>query len=181
MLDYTLHKACGHAGPVDADLPHDCHACTDGTRATPWYGHPAARMWAGYEAALAEYGRSCVAAWVWRSGAILSHRSSRETFAGAAGQPIAPPWLGAERLHASHQANLLRKDHAHYIEHVDPALLPMSAADVAQYPYHWPVMHDGEHIGWWMKVPGAKSGHLDDGRKCRSYADAVRMLTEVVR
>lgn len=33
---------------------------------------------------------------------------------GRTGRPTRPPWLGDERVHSSHRANLLRKKYAHY-------------------------------------------------------------------
>jgi hypothetical protein len=45
-------------------------------------------------------------------------------------QETYPPWLGDERLHASHRSNLLRKDPEHYgqFEWTEPDDLP----------YWWP-------------------------------------------
>lgn len=89
-----------------------------------WRRHPAVRMWAGYEGALRLYMNACIAEWVWRGF------TNNMPLAGTDAAPILPPWLGDERLHASHRANLLRKDAEYYGRfgwNVDPAM-----------PYYWP-------------------------------------------
>jgi hypothetical protein len=89
-----------------------------------WRHHPAVKMWRGYENALAAYLNAACAEWV-RRGYRNSIRRRRVRL------PLElPPWLGDERLHASHRSNLLRKDPAHYgrFGWREPPVLP----------YYWP-------------------------------------------
>jgi hypothetical protein len=81
-------------------------------------------MWAGYEDALRCYMNACIREWM-RRGFV-----NRMQLAEVSGTPVMPPWLGDERLHRSHRANLLRKDPGYYARYewdVDPDL-----------PYFWP-------------------------------------------
>jgi hypothetical protein len=101
-----------------------------------WQSHPAVRMWRGHEASLLEYVRACAAEWRRRRGRdhgawinLLAWLQDR----GYLPLPPAgnPPWLGDERFHSSHRANLLRKYPEWYGEFdwdEDPAT-----------PYVWPV------------------------------------------
>ena len=89
-----------------------------------WRRHPAVRMWAGYEDALRSYMNVCILEWTRRGF------TNNMPLATAPERPTMPPWLGDDRLHASHRANLLRKDAAHYGRFgwtEDPSM-----------PYHWP-------------------------------------------
>jgi hypothetical protein len=108
-----------------------------------WQHHPAVLMWSGFEEALAWYGLAMCEQWVVR-GRPDSCAESILADVGAAGisgiprrQPelaaagALPPWLGDERLHASHRSSLLRKDPGHYGRYF--------AAAPADLPYHWPV------------------------------------------
>ena len=80
-------------------------------RRTPWYNHPATKMWRGYEGALARYGHIASNTWFTRG----FKDSLREWF----GPRIrlrdgTPPWLFSPEFTLSHQSNLVRKDPAHY-------------------------------------------------------------------
>jgi hypothetical protein len=89
-----------------------------------WRSHPTVRMWAGYVDALRCYMNACITEWT-RRGFV-----NTMPLAEISGTPIMPPWLGDERLHRSHRANLLRKDPEYYARYkwgVDPDL-----------PYFWP-------------------------------------------
>lgn len=59
-------------------------------------------------------------------------------YAGSIPPYRAPPWLGDEELHRSHQSNLIRKDAGHY-----GVLFPAVSADE---PYFWPVSKQAESI-----------------------------------
>ena len=82
-------------------------------RRTPWYNHPATKMWRGYESSLAAYGFLCCMEWRRRTfqDSLLLWFSSRF------GENITiphPSWIHNEAFHLSHQSNLVRKDPAHY-------------------------------------------------------------------
>lgn len=89
-----------------------------------WAKHPAAKMWMGYEGALAVYGVAVCREWMRRG-----HRDTccdkicRELMPQGA---VMPPWLGDNAFHASHRSNLLRKDQKHYSQFgwEEPPCLP---------------------------------------------------------
>lgn len=88
-----------------------------------WRNHPAARMWRGYEPALGAYMNAMIDEWIRRG-----HRNTMQRVPVEAYDP--PWWLGRGEFHASHRANLLRKDREHYGRHgwtEDPST-----------PYVWP-------------------------------------------
>jgi len=98
-------------------------------RKTPWYNHPAAKMWRGYENALVSYGLDCCAEWIERGykdtcmvkiDAYWNHDANQDQ----------PPWLGNEDFHAAHRSNLLRKDPVHYGQ--------FGWTEPNDLPYIWP-------------------------------------------
>lgn len=108
-----------------------------------WRRHPAVRMWAGYEEALARYGLdicrvwreyghrdSCAATLVADLAAARPGMTVRDQAELAAAGEL-PPWLGDEALHRSHRSALVRKDPDRYA-----ALFPGVPADL---PYVWPL------------------------------------------
>ena len=115
-----------------------------------WKRHPAVRMWVGHVEALGAYGAVVCAEWVQRGhadtcAATMGHdlalagvtRVRVQSRLATAG--LLPDWLGDDRVHASHQAALLRKDPEHYAGHfvgVDP-----------DQPYVWPVTRAATEVG----------------------------------
>jgi hypothetical protein len=80
-----------------------------------WANHPAVLMWKGYEMALLLYGDCMIKEWVsrgYKNGMPLSYEFW--LFRAWTVEVNLPPWFGDERLHASHRANLLRKDPDYY-------------------------------------------------------------------
>lgn len=88
-----------------------------------WRNHPAVAMWRGYESALAVYTTMCVAEWTargFKNNMVSPY--NQETFLRSGGWHVSqslvedgrdaelPPWWGREDVHASHRANLIRKD-----------------------------------------------------------------------
>ncbi len=75
-------------------------------------------MWRGHENALALYHRRCCNEYQRRNGQQHTGRFTLEGLIAKLGVDIAnpdmPPWLGDERVHASHRSNLIRKDPEHY-------------------------------------------------------------------
>lgn len=86
-----------------------------------WVNHPATKMWRGYERALQQYLRAMILEWIARGYKNTMHIPDEDEDA-----PL-PPWLGDERLHYSHRANLRRKDPVHYGWDANP-----------ETPYFWP-------------------------------------------
>jgi hypothetical protein len=83
-----------------------------------WRHHPAARMWRGYEEALAAYGLAMCKEWCGRGHADTCADKIAAEISGARPRTQAqlrrakklPPWLGDEAFHLAHQSNLVRKD-----------------------------------------------------------------------
>ena len=73
-----------------------------------WRNHPIVRMWDGYDNALAKYHNLCILEWV-RQG-----YNNNMKFEEITGDIVYPHWLGNEKFHSSHRANLLRKDYKYY-------------------------------------------------------------------
>lgn len=94
-----------------------------------WTNHPATKMWRGYESALVLYGIAICKEWKMRS--YKDNMQDRIAAYQTSETPEMPPWLGDERLHASHRANLLRKDGSHYG--------PNGWTENPALPYYWPV------------------------------------------
>ena len=91
-----------------------------------WRHHPAVKMWAGYEEALARYGLDICAVWCATGRADTCATTLTADLAAACGTTAVrtqnelaiagdlPPWLGDEDLHRSHRSSLVRKDPEFY-------------------------------------------------------------------
>lgn len=78
-----------------------------------WMNHPCSKMWRGHESSLVLYGLAVCQEWRKRGfqDTVLDKLTAQlESLPPSA----APPWLGDERLHASHRSKLLGKDPDHY-------------------------------------------------------------------
>lgn len=98
-----------------------------------WRNHPAVLMWKGYECSLAIYTFFMCEEWLRRgyqsNGKILAYIQPWLELSC-----VYPPWLGDDRLHESHQSNLIRKDPVFY-----GPLFPGVPDDL---PYYWPFMDE---------------------------------------
>lgn len=118
---FQLLRALGNS--TDVDLSD-----VDLTKpAKGWVNHPAAKMWRGYEAALALYHDVSILTWIEKG----YNNAMRLRSVVHAESVVMPPWMGDADLHASHRSNLLRKDPIHYGE-----FLWEEGPDL---PYIWPV------------------------------------------
>lgn len=92
-----------------------------------WINHPATNMWRGYPEALGLYLNACIDEWISRgySNSIEKIKIDNEK------EVKMPPWLGDERVHASHRSNLLRKDAYYYDQ--------FGWVEGPGLPYFWPV------------------------------------------
>ena len=75
---------------------------------TGWLNHPAVLMWDGYVEALLLYKNKMIEEWLARG-----YRNTMEWVILEDSIEM-PPWLGDDRVHASHRSNLLRKDLEYY-------------------------------------------------------------------
>ena len=107
-------------------------------KTTPWYNHPAVRMWKGYEIALMYYMHAMCYEWVvnrgykdtcWVKAIEVGFRPPNTGV-----EIIMPPWLGNDLFHLSHQSNLLRKNKEHYKKFF------FGIPD--DYSYVWPVQKE---------------------------------------
>ena len=98
-----------------------------------WPNHPASKMWRGYEPALVEY---------LIQGVLELHKRGKDYHDRPWCYELMqqrdinwhihrPPWLGDERVHSSHRANLLRKDPVWYGK--------FGWTEEPQEGYYWPV------------------------------------------
>ena len=74
-----------------------------------WENQPATRMWRGYSLALSHYMNICIEEWIERG-----FKNTMEKVTIDEEVMVMPPWLGDERIHASHRSNLLKKEISHY-------------------------------------------------------------------
>jgi hypothetical protein len=95
-----------------------------------WANHPAAKMWRGYEKALARFGLCACVEWIERG-----YKDSQvEVILGYMdGLPETgnPPWLGRDDVHEAYRSNLLRKAPEYY--------RPFWPDNPDNLPYVWPV------------------------------------------
>jgi hypothetical protein len=102
-------------------------------RKTPWYGHPAVKMWAAHEKYLVDYSLEVCKEWIRRgfkdtcTGKIQHLFNSFDQNNQVLQKPV---WLGDDKLHASHRSNLLRKNKAWYAQ--------FNWNDPDNLEYHWP-------------------------------------------
>lgn len=97
-------------------------------RKTPWYNHPAAKMWVGYEKELCAYGIAICQEWI-RRGFKDTCLGKIQDFLKNFSDCPKPPWL-SNVLCASHRSNLLRKNSTWYGQ--------FGWTEPPDLPYVWP-------------------------------------------
>ena len=80
-----------------------------------WRNHPCSVMWRNNENGLILYGVAICHEWTSRGFADTCHEKILAWAPKARGGD--PTWLGDESFHASHRANLIRKDPEYYRSH----------------------------------------------------------------
>lgn len=93
-----------------------------------WQNHPAVKMWRGHTAYLALYGMYICEEWI-RRGYKDTCRDKIVPYLNSP-DDTPPPWLGDERVHSSHRANLLRKMPEWYGQ--------FGWVESPDMPYFWP-------------------------------------------
>lgn len=112
---------------------------------TPWYNHPAVKMWKGWECTLFEY--SCIICNEWTKRGFKDTCKDKISALHYDGDALKnthivtdrqqgyneyyTPWLGNKVFHASHRSNLLRKNPEHYKQ--------FGWKEPDNLPYVWPV------------------------------------------
>lgn len=96
-----------------------------------WKNHPASKMWIGYQRSLAEYILACFRE-LSKRGRDYPHHV-QEVLRTMENLPNNgnPPWLGLEKFHASHRANLIRKNPEWYGK--------FGWKESPDLPYFWPI------------------------------------------
>ena len=88
-----------------------------------WRNHPIVRMWEGYAPALQLYHNMCIDEWIKQGyNNNMKHEVITEPI-------IYPDWLGNEKFHSSHRANLIRKDYGYYSQ--------FNWKENSELPYVW--------------------------------------------
>jgi len=92
----------------------------DGTPYKGWLNHPCTVMWKDYVEALKVYMNISIEEWIGRG-----FKNTME-FESISTSVVYPPFIGNERFHSSHRANLLKKEPEFYSKygwtenHLDP-------------------------------------------------------------
>lgn len=85
-----------------------------------WANHPAVKMWAGHENALAIYTEWICTEWISRGyvdNQLERVRELRHSIGWPSKSSLRPVWWGTE-VHDSHKAQLLRKNYDHYLQSI---------------------------------------------------------------
>ena len=102
---------------------------TGKTKTKAWIHHPALLMWKGYEDALALYYNYSLALFT-----IRGFKNIKLTPIDIKNVIKYPSWLGDDRLHSSHRANLKRKNISFYGKY--------NWSESPDMPYFWPVKNN---------------------------------------
>ena len=106
----------------------------DGRPYKGWFNHPCSIMWNPYLQALTQYTNVIIQEWVNRG-----YNNNMEMY--EVKNMELPYWIGDERVHSSHRANLLRKDYEYYSK--------FGWTENSEDPYVW---HDIENKFYEMHV-----------------------------
>ena len=106
----------------------------DGKPYKGWINHPCSVMWKDYVPALKHYTNVIIQEWVTRG-----YNNNMEFY--DTGKIIMPDWIGNEKFHSSHRANLLRKDFDYYSQ--------FGWTENPERPYVW---HDKEKLWYEQQV-----------------------------
>jgi hypothetical protein len=127
-----------------------------------WSNHPAVRMWLNHEKLLKVYANIMIEEWIKRG-----YKNNLKVYEIDYDKYIIEPfWLGDERLHSSHRANLLRKFPEHYSR--------FNWSEKPSLKYWWPYI---KHNGQWksqffderIKTHGDNDGRNESYDPNRSY------------
>lgn len=106
----------------------------DGKPYKGWVNHPCSVMWKPYVPALKHYTNIIITEWINRG-----YNNNMEFY--DTGKIIMPDWIGNEKFHSSHRANLLRKDFDYYSQ--------FGWTENPERPYVW---HDKEKLWYEQQV-----------------------------
>ena len=106
----------------------------DGKPYKGWINHPCSVMWKDYVPALKHYTNVIIQEWITRG-----YNNNMEFY--DTGKIVMPDWIGNEKFHSSHRANLLRKDFDYYSQ--------FGWTENPERPYVW---HDKEKLWYEQQV-----------------------------
>jgi len=124
-------------------------------------------MWRGHEDALAAYYNACCEEWARRGKANIECTPE----ALPAGGVALPPWLGDERLHATHRAALMFKEPDHYAQ--------FGWNDEPQVAYLWPRPVERKEAGAGEAVGANEDAHSYTLEPPKSKARKARQVAPV--
>ena len=107
-----------------------------------WRNHPIVIMWTPYVTALMVYTNTIINEWIKRG-----YNNNMKLY--EVSSIIMPHWLGREEFHASHRANLLRKDYKFYSQY--------GWTEDSSNPYVW---HDDKGLWYEQHVNTGKRLYL---------------------
>mgnify|MGYP001578664664 FL=1 len=102
-----------------------------------WANHPIVKMWRPYVPALKLYTNIIITEWISRG------YNNNMKFYDTTGVEY-PDWLGNKEFHASHRANLIRKDFDWYSQY--------KWSENSESPYVW----RDENLDWYQQQVGTK-------------------------
>ena len=114
----------------------------DGTPYKGWLNHPCTVMWKNYVSALKFYMNCSITEWINRG-----FKNTMDFENVTEEQIIIPPFIGNERFHSSHRANLLKKEPEFYCKY--------GWTEDPQDPYVW-MDKDGK----WYEQHSGKVGRV---------------------
>ena len=114
----------------------------DGTPYKGWLNHPCTIMWKNYLPALKLYFNYSIYLWVNRG---FNNTMKPEIISNQ--DVIIPPFIGNERFHSSHRANVLKKDQSFYSNY--------GWSENPQDPYVWMDVD-----GRWYEQHSGKKGRI---------------------
>ena len=103
-----------------------------------WQNHPIVIMWTPYVQALQLYTNTIINEWIKRG-----YNNNMKLY--EIDSIVMPHWLGNKEFHASHKANLLRKDYKYYSQ--------FGWKENLESPYVW---LDADHKRWYEQITGTK-------------------------
>ena len=103
-----------------------------------WQNHPIVIMWTPYVQALQLYTNTIINEWIKRG-----YNNNMKLY--EIDSIVMPHWLGNKEFHASHKANLLRKDYEYYSQ--------FGWKENLESPYVW---LDADHKRWYEQITGTK-------------------------
>lgn len=137
--DYCIYDGGHSCINLETNPPYKCERFEKTWfNKIPHENQPAVRMWRTYETYLAIYGMVICGEWISRGYKDNLFDFFDSIYQQGSIDEDCPPWLGREKFHRSHQANLLSKDVKHYFKYFGDYFTNMQQGDYfIEMPYEW--------------------------------------------